>query len=194
MEAKINKIVLVLIAFLPFIIYLNYSLHLPQVLEIASYEKMSFLQIILATGLFYLPIILGIYAVVARSTWGVALFTAAMLAIATLSPVRELKIIEVVELLIFSVALLWFLEWSCSYAKLVNIKAWAKLAKPYLSATSLLMLPITLIAAFVLAFSKLIACFSLKLSDSLELSSVYSILISLCIVLGFVAIIKIWKK
>ncbi|MDI6855194.1 MAG: hypothetical protein QMD21_00205 [Candidatus Thermoplasmatota archaeon] len=194
MEAKINKIVLVLIAFLPFIIYLNYSLHLPQVLEIASYEKMSFLQIILATGLFYLPIILGIYAVVARSTWGVVLFTAAMLAIATLSPVRELKIIEVVELLIFSVALLWFLEWSCSYAKLVNIKAWAKLAKPYLSATSLLMLPITLIAAFVLAFSKLIACFSLKLSDSLELSSVYSILISLCIVLGFVAIIKIWKK
>lgn len=194
MEAKINKIVLVLIAFLPFIIYLNYSLHLPQVLEIASYEKMSFLQIILATGLFYLPIILGIYAVVARSTWGVVLFTAAMLAIATLSPVRELKIIEVVELLIFSVVLLWFLEWSCSYAKLVNIKAWAKLAKPYLSATSLLMLPITLIAAFVLAFSKLIACFSLKLSDSLELSSVYSILISLCIVLGFVAIIKIWKK
>jgi hypothetical protein len=192
MEAK-NKIIFLLVAFIPFIIYLNYSLHLPQVLNIATYKKMSFLQILLAAGIFYLPVILGIYAVVARSSFTAVLFGATMLGTAML-PTNELGIIEIVKLLIFSILLLWFIEWTCSYAKLAKINIWDKLAKHYLSGTSLSIPFVTLLAVFVLLFGKVISCFSLKLSESIELDSVYGVFVSACTILGIIAIIKIWKK
>ncbi|MEW6069658.1 MAG: hypothetical protein AB1485_03495 [Candidatus Thermoplasmatota archaeon] len=193
MEVEINKIVFLLVALIPFIIYLNYSLHLPQTLSSATYEKMNFLQIVVATGIFYLPMVLGIYAVVARNTFTVILFTASMLAVAIL-PIKELGFVEVVKLIIFSIMLLWFVEWTWSYVKLARIKVWDKLAKPYLCGTSLLMLPITLLAMFVLAFGWLVSYFSVKLSESLELETVYGIFISSCVILGIIAVIKIWKK
>lgn len=193
MEVKINKIVFLVIAFIPFIIYLNYSLHLPQVLDAATYEKMGFLQTIIATGIFYLPAILGIYAVIARSNFITILFGTSMLAIAIL-PTKELGFIEIVKLLIFSILLLWFMEWSCTYTKLARAKIWDKLGNYYLAGTSLLMPLISIVAVVVLLISKFISLFSLKLSESLELSSVYGVFISSCLVFGTIAVIKIWKK
>jgi len=168
---------------LPAIVYLDYSInmyaHLP-----------SFMQIFL----FCLMILSGIGAVFGKkkvSFMFLTIFSSLVIfipiATSFYNPMMHIKPFEAI---LFSITLLWFIELNIASVSFSEIKE-KNVIKSYLIHSSLLLVPILFLSFLVMGFNSIIALLSLKLGESVELNSVYGIALSMIIVFGVCAVIRL---
>jgi hypothetical protein len=101
--------------------------------------------------------------------------------------------IKPLETILFSMAFLCFVELNTASNRFSEIKE-ISVVKSYLTILPLLLFIICLLSFLVIGFNSVIALLSTKLAESMELNSVYGITLSMIIVFGICAIIRLGVK
>ena len=174
---------------IPAIVYLDYSIniyaHLP-----------SFMQS-LQIFIFCFMILSGAVAVFGKkkvSFMFLTIFSSLVIfipiATSFYNPMMHIKPFEAI---LFSITLLWFIELNAASTRFSEIKE-THVVKSYLILSPFLLLGICLISFLVLGFNSITALLSPKLCESIELNSVYGIALSMIIVFGVCAVIRLGAK
>lgn len=171
---------------LPAIVYLDYSInayaHLPSFMQSLQISIFCFMILAGAVAIFGKKKVSLIFLTVFSS-----LVVFIPIAASFYTPVIHPKPFETI---LFSIALLCFIELNTASVRFSEIKE-KNVFKSYLMYSSLLLVPILFLSFLVMEFNSVIALLSLRLGESVELNSVYGIALSMIIVFGVCAIIRL---
>jgi len=169
---------------LPAIVYLNYSIN--AYADLPSFTLWIFI--------FCLMMLSGLGAIFGKKKISL-LFLITFSSLVVFVPVAAslytpMMHIKPLETILFSIAFLCFIELNTASTRFSEIKE-SSVVKSYLTILPLLLLIICLLSFLVLGFNSVIALLSIKLAESAELNSVYGIALSMIIVFGVCAIIRL---
>ncbi|MCG2717396.1 MAG: hypothetical protein L6408_00995 [Nanoarchaeota archaeon] len=169
---------------LPAIVYLNYSIN--AYADLPSFTLWIFI--------FCLMMLSGLGAIFGKKKISLlflitfsSLVVFVPIAASLYTPMMHIKPLETI---LFSIAFLCFIELNTASNRFSEIKE-RYVVKSYLTILPLLLLIICLLSFLVLGFNLVIALLSIKLAESAELNSVYGITLSMIIVFGVCAIIRL---
>ena len=173
---------------IPAIVYLDYSInayaHLPSFMQSLQIFIFCFMILSGAVAVFGKKVSL-IFLTIFSS---LVIFIPIVASLYT--PVMHTKPFETI---LFSITLLWFIELNAASTRFSEIKE-THVVKSYLILSPFLLLGICLISFLVLGFNSITALLSPKLCESIELNSVYGIALSMIIVFGVCAVIRLGAK
>ncbi|MBA3043892.1 hypothetical protein FP804_02000 [archaeon] len=169
---------------LPAIVYLNYSIN--AYADLPSFTLWIFI--------FCLMMLSGLGAIFGKKKISL-LFLITFSSLVVFVPVAAslytpMMHIKPLETILFSIAFLCFIELNTASNRFSEIKE-KNVIKSYLMHSSLLLVPILFLSFLVMGFNSVIALLSLRLGESVELNSVYGIALSMIIVFGVCAIIRL---